>query len=290
MIIESWLLYALWAAFFGGMYSFTLKVIAERWYNPAKVNLINYSIGSVSTWAYLVYSLDHINLDTSFVLWTIFFAWVNAIFHTLSVFTRVDWLRNIDTVIFFPTLKTLGAILTVWVSYFYYHESLNVMQSLGIIIGLLVPVLLITKQEHEIQRNLCYWIWCIVLTVMLSTISMIWIKEFVSRGLWLEVFMFASYVFWIIATFAAWFFQKEKQQVYKSKGIVKFSIITFIYNIAMFICFINAMKGNLAIVYTINSFSLIIPIILSIIFYKDHFNYKKIFGIVLSIISVLLFV
>jgi uncharacterized membrane protein len=50
------------------------------------------------------------------------------------------------------------------------------------------------------------------------------------------------------------------------------------------------MEWNLAIVSTITSFSILIPIVLSVIFYKEKMTYKKAFVIFLSIISIILFI
>ena len=57
-----------------------------------------------------------------------------------------------------------------------------------------------------------------------------------------------------------------------------------------FLTFTKAVEWNLAIVYTINSFSILVPIILSVIFYKEEMTYKKAFVIFLSVISMLLFI
>jgi uncharacterized membrane protein len=53
---------------------------------------------------------------------------------------------------------------------------------------------------------------------------------------------------------------------------------------------VHAVTWNFAVAFTINSFSILIPIILSIIFYWEHFNLKKWMVIVLSIVSILLFI
>jgi multidrug transporter EmrE-like cation transporter len=64
----------------------------------------------------------------------------------------------------------------------------------------------------------------------------------------------------------------------------------WVFHYTSFYCFTRALEGNLAVVFTINSFAILIPIILSIIFYKDHFNFKKAFVIALSIVSIILFI
>jgi uncharacterized membrane protein len=72
--------------------------------------------------------------------------------------------------------------------------------------------------------------------------------------------------------------------------MVIFGFLIGIFHFLAFMTFQKALTGNLAVVFTINSFSILIPIILSIIFYKDHFNKKKAFVIALSIVSIILFI
>ena len=95
----------------------------------------------------------------------------------------------------------------------------------------------------------------------------------------------------VIAFFSYRLFKKHKKKIlYNDDGLIKFSLALSIVQVIAVYSFTRALAGNLAVVFTINSFSILIPIILSIIFYKEHFNFKKGLVIVLSIVSIILFI
>jgi len=73
----------------------------------------------------------------------------------------------------------------------------------------------------------------------------------------------------------------------KDWNVIKLSIISGVFQFAGFAFMILGFKagGPLAIVYTVNSFYILIPIILSVIIYKEHFNLRKALAIGLSIVA-----
>jgi multidrug transporter EmrE-like cation transporter len=63
-------------------------------------------------------------------------------------------LRNIDTVIFFPLYKTFSPILVTIISFFFFQEMLTMKEFFGILLGIAVPLMLITSHEEKRQTNL----------------------------------------------------------------------------------------------------------------------------------------
>jgi multidrug transporter EmrE-like cation transporter len=122
------------------------------------------------------------------------------------------------------------------------------------------------------------------------------IKQVSVLGLDIWLLVFISSLSWSIISaisYKSFKNQHKKKGIdkkYSTKDIYKFSLILWFFNVISFYSFARALEGNLAIAFTINSFSILIPIILSIIFYKDHFDIKKGFVILLSIISIILFI
>ncbi len=113
------------------------------------------------------------------------------------------------------------------------------------------------------------------------------------RNLDLSLFVFFWAFFWFLSSIIIYKFDKAKKNLKyekQNKDIIKFSVFQWVIHFFAFYFFIKALEWNLAVVYTINSFSILIPIILSIIFFKEHFSFKKAFVIVLSIISIILFI
>ncbi|MCA9487000.1 EamA family transporter [Candidatus Woesearchaeota archaeon] len=86
------------------------------------------------------------------------------------------------------------------------------------------------------------------------------------------------------------YFQKNgRKKVHSEKDVKLIGMLNGVFYFLMFYFFTLALKGNLAVVYTINSFSLLVPIILSIFIYKEHFDMKKGIAIALTILSLFFF-
>jgi glucose uptake protein GlcU len=159
---------------------------------------------------------------------------------------------------------------------------------LGIGLWIAVPLLLITAHENKRQINLKKGIVYLVISSLLVLVSTTVIKQLNVEWLNVPLFVFLSMFFGYI--FSIFSYKKWKNKKYTTKNILPFGILMWIFHYASFYYFTRALEGNLAVVFTINSFAILIPIVLSIIFYKDHFNMKKAFVILLSIVSIILFI
>lgn len=286
--METWLIYAIASIFMGGIYSFQVKVAAHKNYNPSMVTGYGYLSGSVLSGMYFIYQgLSVINF------WIIFgLALVNTIFYFLSTLTRMESMKNIDSVIFFPIFKTVWPILATLVWLFMFHETLTRVEILWIFLWIVVPLMLITVHENTRQKNLKKGILLLVLTALLTIVSLISLKQIHILHLDVSLFLFLSMTQgYFISVFSHHMLKKKhKYKKYNTKNMVKFGVCMGLFQYISFYCFTQALSWNLAIVFTINSFAILIPIILSVIFYKEHFNMKKAFVIALSVVSILLFI
>ncbi len=288
--METWIFYAILSAIFAGIHNFVFKVVAERHYNTYLFTMWDYIFAAIVVFIYMLPNLLFYIVEIK-SLWIItFLAFVNVLFFSLSLFTRVESMRNIDTVIFYPLYKTFGPIFVTWVSYFFFKELLEPKEFLGIIIGICVPLMLITKVENRIQKNLFLWVILVVITSVLTTISTMWVKWIQVYWLDIELFLLISFLIWIIISGGSYRLHNHKENKKKySKDLKKMAAFAWIIHALSFLFFTMALKWNLAVVFTINSFSILIPIILSIIFYGEHFNARKGLVILLSIVSILMF-
>lgn len=288
--MESWMLYALLSIFVSGVYNFILKIVAERGYNNYMFTFLDYLFGTIIFGLYLLYQYISGNLVLDNIWLIALFAGINALFFSLSLFTRVESMRNIDTVIFYPLYKTFGPILVTIFSFTLFQESLTSQEILGIVLGICVPLLLINKTENKIQKNLLLWVMLVGVTAVMTTVSTISVKIVMSQNLNVEVFLFIT--FFIGACFAALsnkIHNPGKTKIYRNSWMISLALYSSVFHVGWFLFFAFALQGNMAIVFTINSFSILIPIVLSIIFYKEHFNMRKALVIWLSIVSILMF-
>ena len=287
--MESWIFYSLLSAFFAWFYSFAFKVIAERNYDTNLANLYMYLIGfiiSFSVFLFLWWFQSDIGETLLAALLGFFLVW----FYNMSIHARVESMKNIDGMIFYPLYKAFWPIIVTCISLWFFNESLSFKEWLGILCWISIPLLLITKTENRIQRNL--YRWCVfmlatsVLTALAGTVQKYW----VTIGLDINLFLSCSFFFGVVFS-AYWYYKSQQKKVfYNEKWIFIFSVISWFFFIWASFSFFRALEWNFAIATTINSFSILIPIILSIIFYWEHFNFKKGIVIALSIVSILLFI
>jgi drug/metabolite transporter (DMT)-like permease len=285
--METRLIFAIAMIFTSGLFNFVLKIAAEKNYNISVVNFYSYLTMTCCLWIYLIFNFQRIDFSNIYII--LILAFLNGLFYFLSTFSRVESMKNIDTVIFFPLYKTFWPVIVTLISLFIFNESLEIKEIIWIIIWILVPLSLITNIENKRQKNLYLGIIFVIITAILTAITA-WIsKEITIQNYSFILFLFFSWCFWFLFSILSYqLFDKKKEN--QSKWIRKISIVMWVTHLFSFISFMLALKWNLAIVFTIWSFNILIPIILSIIFFNDHFNFRKWLVIALSIISIILFI
>ena len=288
--METWVIYAIFSLFTAWIVNFWYKIITKRWYNTSYVSFFAYLSAATFAWMYYLYNnFDSLNVMSGYFI--ILLALWNTFFFFLSTLSRVKALYNVDTTIFFPLYKTFFPILMTATSFLIFNETLELKDLIGIILGICVPLLLITKSENVVQKNLKTGLIFILLTSLFAWIATIFPKIINVKNLDLDFFIFMWLLVWTFFSAVSYkFFDKNSKREYTKKGIFPFAITLWMIQFLGFYAFTYALEWNLAIAVTINSFSILIPIILSVIFYKEEMTKKKAFVIFLSIVSVILFI
>lgn len=287
--METWIIWAIAWAITSWLYNFWFKIITERKYSTYYSSLWSYTIASIICFFFLLsdgFSWFE-NIDIPLV---IFLAFWNILFFYISVLTRVKSMENIDNVIFYPLYKTFWPILVTLISLFYFRESLIWSEFLWIALGICIPLMLISKTESKRQKNLVLGLIFMLFTAIAGAISPIFVK--LSNTSWFDVmtYVFLVFLMWICFSLTGYIYEKRANKISNQEGMVKFWLIIWLLHFFSFYAFAKSFEWNMAVAFTINSFAILIPIILSIIFYWEHFNLKKGIVIVLSIVSILLFI
>ena len=286
--METYLIYAVASALIAWLHNFALKVAAVKNYNVSVINKYSYLIW-VFFW-FIYFLINFMHYEVWNILLIMLLSFIGSFLYSLSVFSRIKSMKNIDSVIFFPLYKTFWPIIVTFIAIFFFKETLNLKELFWIMVGIWVPLLLITKKENNIQKNLLVWIIFVLITAILTAISTSTSKEIMHWYYNVPFYILFVNIFWALFSYITFSFNKKNNHKYHNKWVIKFSILSWMLHFLSFFIFIKALEWNYAIVFTINSFSILVPIILSIFFFKEHFNLRKFIVIMLSIISILLFI
>lgn len=287
--METWIIWAIVSALTSWVYNFWFKIITKRNYSTYYSTLWSYSVASIIAFIFIIFDGFSGFKNIDFLL-LLFLAFWNILFFYISVLTRIKSMENIDNVIFYPLYKTFWPIWVTLISLFYFKETLTFLESIGIIVGICIPLLLISKAESKRQKNLVLGVSFMLLTALVSSIAPIFVKLSNNAGFDTMTYVFLSFLMWVGFSYIGHKFEQKNKKELNKAWIAKFGLIIWTLHFATFFSYTKAFEWNIAIAFTINSFAILIPIILSIIFYGEHFNVKKAVVIALSIISILLFI
>lgn len=289
--MELWFWAAVGGAVLAGISNFYFKQAAARGYN-AELFSIYGSILSVFMSAVFVF------YAASFT-WYGFLSAIAFVGGFAAAFTnilKVHALRYIDATIYFPLFKLLAPTFAVIAGIFLFKESFTLKEWFGIVIGLSVPLLLITKSEKGRQNNLVVGLFLILLTSITSAGTAVANKFAADALLPISVILLTASSGIFVGSICSAMYKNGFTKLFSvfqnqtSKGLIigsflRASLITLSFLLMLF-AFANG--GPLGIVQTINSMYILIPIVLSIIFYGEHWNLQKVVAIVLSVAALAL--
>ncbi len=278
------ILYAIISAVLAWLASFLIKVSAEKDHNPFLFT--TYSFFSIAFFSFVFYLFSGIYVDRIFVvllLWMIM--WTSYLILWIS---KIEALKQIDSIIYFPIYKVSSTIWAVIVWLYFFHENLNINETIWIILWLLVPIILINKKEKIKQKDLLKWILFCLLSWFFAVITIIISKLINIYNLNLYFYLFVWWFAWGVLSLLQYNRDKDKKTMSTSK-IKRWAILNWLLISIWSVFFVKALSWNLAVTYTINSFSILIPIILSIFFYEERLNLRKIIALILTILSILFF-
>ena len=287
--MESWYFFAIASAVTVGIHMFIQKVAAERGYSSALLN----------TWS--------TGVSTILAICTVLFAGVGGdwklgvcvgvlggVMHMVGSIVRMDALRHIDTAIFFPLYKTVGPLVALSISILFFGDIFTGREWIGIIFGITVPLFLLHKSEKQRQNNLQLGLILMgvsaIATALAVAIAKYGADAFDSVFLLVAVSHACGTVFGFI--FHHRQVQKNKRNGNAGRPVDRSQMAVFgvLCGVTQFLSFASLLLalsgGSLAVVYTINSFYILIPIVLSIIIYKEHWNARKVMAIGLSLLAV----
>lgn len=284
--LELWFAAAVVSSVGIGVYSYTHKIASMRGYNSALIN--SYGMGMSSSLLFITaLFFDGLQTLTPIMAGVALAAGITFL---ISSNIRIDALRYLDATVALPIHKVVSPLFAIFLGIILFGEQFSVYEWAGLVFSLLTPILLISRHENGRQKHLIKGLILISLSAMGAAVV-----AYLNK---LGADIFTSVLFYgavanslgtVIGVMQYKFRNKNKGgivEVHHFDGpMLKLVLVGSLAQYVGFSCFLLAFDwgGTLGIVYTINSLYILIPIILSIIFYNEHWNLRKIVAIILSI-------
>ena len=287
--MELWFIASVVAAVLAGFSNFFFKIAAKKGYSSELFMILSGVCSVVYVSIGLLLFPQQLLPDKLLAALVFGFGFLAALAGVMKIYA----LRYIDSTIYFPLFKLLAPAIAIAAGVTLFGESFSKIEWVGMLIGLLVPLMLITKSENGRQNNLTLGLLFVLITGILSAVVAIMNNFAVDSGL--SVFVTLLY------TVPGVFCGSLTLFCYKQglSGITQTLTAHFNYQLlliaslrSLFITFSVGLSfyaytvgGTLAVVQTIHSMYILIPIVLAIIFYNEHWNLQKALAIVLAVVS-----
>jgi len=285
------MIYALGWSITTGIYGFLQKIEAESNMNRNSFILYSHVWMIVYPLIYLLITWWKIDFNMQIFLYALL---LNTMYVIIMKF-RLKSLEYIDSSSYFINYRIISSILLLIFGQIFFWEIITMKEYFWILLWFFIFYLLLEKKYKKESDNKLYK-WFIYLAIWIILISLIWIiqKNFILLSLDFSSYIFFSWITGSIVTLLmSWKDKiiKDIISVEKKKDSLFLFICATIFPLGMF-CNLKAIDagGDVAIVYKIISYSLFIPIILSIIFYKEKITMKKLLAFVFTIASIGLFI
>lgn len=286
----SWIAYSLLASLCIGLYGFAQKVKAEI-PEQSDNGFIFYSYFAMMLAGIIWWILNGASFfvfhSTTFV-----YACIITIFYIIIVKSRLISLRFLSSSSYFINYRIFSSTWLILVGIILFWDSLSVKQFLGILLWFYVFYLLIEKKsKNETLSDLKKWFFYLLIWSLAVTWVQTLGKNFAISDFDVFTLIFYQGVLWcLMILLLKW--KETFSEVFKIHHARQFLFLVWagvVFGISTIFNIYALKEWNLALVYKVISYSLFIPIILSIIFYKEKVTLKKLFAFSLTIISIFLF-
>ena len=281
----NWAILALISLFAFGIQNFLYKVSAEKKCNSAWTTFS--FMATVAILSGILFFVRGESVDNLYFLLVL--CLINAIAFFSTTITRIESLKHIAVSVALPIIRTALAIV-VLVGIFYFNETPTFLQWLGILLAFLV-IWVLAKQENKkkvFEKNFKLGIILAIIAMITVAASSV-IAKIASTSVNKLAFIAVAYAYNVVFSLGI---QKRLQTQKENPVHTNALIIGFFIGVLNFIAFYTVLNayaiGPLSLVQPMISLGFIIPILLSIIIYKEKLTSRRIAGIALAIGAVIL--
>lgn len=291
--MELWFWLAVAMAVLGGIPPFLLKVVAKRNYDPGLFMFVGSVVFLLLTIPIVLFLTD----SSEFVLVPVLLGAVVGMVNISASLLRTRALQVLDATVYFPLTETLAPVVAIILGITLFNETFTNLEWIGLTVGVFVPLLMLTRQEQHRQVDLQAGLVLVVVTgVLFAGISALnkFNTSLAPDATWWILIGYAvgsllASMLQLLAT------RERRHQLLQSLhtaevGLYSLGAFRGLVGMSAFGCalFAYTLNGPLGIVSTIGATYILIPIILSIIIYHEHWNWQKVVAIVFSVASLAL--
>ncbi|MDO8259915.1 MAG: DMT family transporter [Candidatus Magasanikbacteria bacterium] len=213
----------------------------------------------------------------------------NAFTFFVSTISKLETLKHLEGIIAYP-LHRLNNLLVVVFSVLYFHDQLSPRQLIGVCLSLIVIFLLSTNHKDSVnidgdfKKGLRY----AFVGIIFAAVSTIVVKFAAVK---VETFSFiaVSYFYNVIFSLLIVKRMQTERENDNHRNAILIGALIGLANFIGFYLFMRALaSGPLSVVSIINSLSVLIAIVLSVIIYKEKMTWQKSLEIVFAFVAIIL--
>lgn len=284
-----WIIYSLFGLLALWLADFTKKVMLKKWWDKdifLFMCFVFYVLALAFNYAFHfdINTINYSMLESAMIIW--FFDIVTPIWMLAA-------LKYLDSSFVFISTRLFSSFLILFIWVYLLGDYLSIYNLVWFFIWL-VALFLVSgfsfKEKHKINLK---WI----AGVLMALIWMLWAHsyfKYIVNDINIDTFMFFKFSFSFLFL-AIYMLLRNKFKNFNKievKKILIYALISCFLFVSYFLYILPQMYilGTLSLSYKMLSYSLFVPVILSLIVYREEISKKKIFAIILTILSVTLFV
>lgn len=282
-----WFLYSFLGLIFLWLWDFTKKVVLKKWWNKEVFLFMCFIFYIITLWInYYISSEFIVNyklLHSALIMW---------FFDFMAPIALLTALKNLDSSFAFIAIRITASffILYIWTRFLWDNLSIyNIIWFFIWVIAIYFLSWFNFKEKHKINKK---WLLAVLITIIWIVWSHSYFKFIVPN---LEINSFMFFKFWFSFLFIILYMTLRKKFKYFNKTQIKKVTPYALFSCFIFITYFLYLIPNIYILWPLSlwykflSYSIIVPIILSIILYKEKVSFKRLIAFILTIISIALF-
>lgn len=282
-----WWIYSLLGLVFLWLWDFIKKVMLKNWWDKEVFLFMCFVFYIITLWTnFLLSSNTIINTHTIISAVVIWF------FDFLGPIWMLTALKYLDTSTSVVSIRLTSSffILYIWVNILWDKLSIyNIVWFLLWVIAIILLSWFNFKEKHKVHKK---WI----LAVIIAIIWVVWANsyfKYIVKWVDIDSYMLLKFSFSFMFIIL-YMILRKKFNNFNVPEIKKVSFYAFLSCIVFITYFLYLLPNiyilwPLSLSYKFLSYSVIVPIILSTIIYKEKINKEKIIAFLLTIISIFLF-